>query len=337
MFHRQIGSRAYDLVPHRYIGGLAAQIYDLARLAFGAYPGVLVPSHEHRDWYLRRPGMDGDLSTAIVCEGTLVANVFVTVAALRLGGRMLPVGIVDTVMTHPEHCRQGLARWALTTAITGMRERGLSASVLYTVAGSMPYRFYESLGYLPHAPVHYYRALLGGPPVADGCARAMRADEGEAVRQFVDACASRHDGYVPLDDRLWRWRRLERPSTIPATVWLVGAPAALRGCAAVCRASIVTAGGGQARCYVLSDLALAPGADARGVLGALLGTIPPEAEARTLSADSDPALCATLEELGFQRAATETAMVLPLTEQARAGLRGPRRPWYALAESIIGV
>ncbi len=161
MLQRRIGARDYTLVPHRAIGHLAEQIYALTRLAFGSYAGVLVPSPEHRDWYVRRPGMDADLSVAVLCEGRLVSNVFVTVAALRLGGGLLPAGIVDTVMTHPAHRRQGLARWALETAIAGMRDRGLAASLLYTVAGSMPAALYGSLGYRAQAPVRYYRALPG--------------------------------------------------------------------------------------------------------------------------------------------------------------------------------
>ncbi len=339
MLQRRIGARDYTLVPHRAIGHLAEQIYALTRLAFGSYAGVLVPSPEHRDWYVRRPGMDADLSVAVLCEGRLVSNVFVTVAAVRLGGGLLPAGIVDTVMTHPAHRRQGLARWALETAIAGMRDRGLAASLLYTVAGSMPAALYGSLGYRAQAPVRYYRALPGahGRPAGGEHARRLDPGEYEAARQFIDACLARCDGSVPLDEALWRWRRLDRPTTLPAELWGVAGPGGWAGCAALCRAPIVTADGGQELCGVFTDLALAPGADLPRVLGALLAAVPDGAEARALAAEADASLCAACEGLGLAVAATETAMVLPLNAVAQAALAGPQRPWAPLAESIIGV
>ena len=339
MPQRRIGTRDYALVPHRAIGQLAEQIYALTRLAFGSYAGVLVPSPEHRDWYVRRPGMDLDLSVALLCDGTLVGNVFVTVAGVRLGGRVLPTGIVDTVMTHPAHRRLGLARWALETAIAGMRDRGLAASLLYTVAGSMPAALYGSLGYRAHAPVRYYRGLPGthGLPAGGRHARRLHPGEEEAARQFTDACLARCDGSVPLGEALWRWRRQERPATLPADVWIVPGAGGWEGCAALCRAPIVTAAGGQEPCGVLTDLALAPGADVPRELGALLAAVPDGAEARVLAAEADAALCAACEGLGLAVAATETAMVLPLSDAAHAALAAPQRPWAPLAESIIGV
>ena len=120
-------TRRYDIVPHADIPDLAGQIHALAAVAFGAYPGVLAPHLAHREWYIRRPGMDRDLSMGILCDGRLVASVFVTQAPVRLGGRPLSLGIVDTVMSHPDHRRQGLARWALSAAVDAMRERVVRA------------------------------------------------------------------------------------------------------------------------------------------------------------------------------------------------------------------
>ncbi len=338
MESRRIGECDYVLLPHRAIGALADPVYGLTRLAFGTYLGVLVPSREHRAWYVRRPGMDDDLSTAVVCGGVLVASVFVTVARVTVGGRLLRVGIVDTVMTHPEHRRRGLARWALTTAIAGMRRRDLQVSLLYTVADSMPFRLYESLGYVPHAPVRYYGGTpeATAPHIGEVHARPMRPGEDASVRTFVDACLCERDGAVPLDPPLWRWRHQERPAELPATVWLVEGPAGRLACVTVCRAPIVTAGD-PAECYVLTEVALAGGADPRVVLRALMATVPRGAELRALAAESDPELCLAFEGLGLRALTTETAMLLPLDEGACAALAAPPRAWVPLTESIVGL
>ena len=96
----------YHTRAHRHLGDLAEGIYGLAALAFGQYPGVLRPSRAHRQWYVCRPGMDRDLSRAALYGEQLVGNVFVTRTMMWLGGTLCDVGIIDTVMTHPDHRRR---------------------------------------------------------------------------------------------------------------------------------------------------------------------------------------------------------------------------------------
>lgn len=322
-------------VPHSAIGELATQVYDLTRLAFGSYPGVLAPSAAHRAWYVRRPGMDATLSPAIVHGRRLVASAFVTVARMLLGGRLRPVGIVDTVMTHPDYRRQGLARRVLAAAVAGMRARGLAASLLYTVPDSIAYRFYRSLGYRAHAPVHYFRheRAAGGPsvPVAE---RLLPADEG-AVAAFLNAHFAGHDGFVPIDGELWRWRRSQRPPELPAAVYLVRDGHGIRGCVTLCRAPIVASTAPAS--YVLADLAVAAGAHAPETLASLLAPLPAGAEALALSAAGNEAENRLLAAAGFGPQGSEVAMVLPLTSEAERDLAAPPPPWYVLTESVIGV
>jgi len=327
----------YDIVPHSRLHSLAEQIYDLAALAFGTYPGVLVPSRAHRDWYVRRPGMDASLSRAALCGDRLVASLFVTVAPVRLGGGVEPVGIVDTVMTHPEHRRRGLARRLLTEAIAGMRFRGLAASLLYTVDGSMPYRFYRGLGYRPYAPVRYCRRPgIPRGAVPDSGLRPMRPGEDDAVRDLLNAAYARHEGYVPLDVPLWRWRKVERPPELAATVWVLEGADGLLGSVTTCRAPIVTDSGSASAC-VLSDLVPAPAVDPGAVLPRLLGAAPAHLEARMLAASGGGGLERALSSAGWAPEATEVAMVLPLCREADRWLSEPPRLWYPLVESIIGL
>ncbi len=321
----------YEMTPHAAVPDLARQAYELTRLAFSSYEGVLTPSEAHTAWYLRRPGMDRKLSRAALHEGRMVSSVYVTVAMVRFGGQLVRTGVVDTVMTHPDHRRRGLARRLLEEAIEAMRAHGLAASLLYTVPGSGPYELYQSLGFRPHAEVAYLRR----PPLGAGQRREPAAPvrRGELVA-FLNTCFAADDGYVPLDDDLWSWRREERPAECPALISSVEHDGALVGSVTFCTGSIVGMG---SPCYVLSDLAIAPGVDASETLAALLVAAPGDAPMLALAATGDHREIQALETAGFAHTGSEVAMVLPLSAQGERAAAHPLRRWYVLVESVIGV
>jgi GNAT superfamily N-acetyltransferase len=331
------GTAEYEFTSHAEIGDLAGQVYRLASLAFGQYAGVLRPSRAHRDWYVRRPGMDSRLSRAALCGGQLVGSVFVTVASVRLGGRLQPTGIVDTVMTDPGHRRRGLARRLLGEALQGMRARGLAASLLYTVPDSMPYHFYLSLGYRPHARVRYLRRTQpDGANAATGAPqRAQDSDTGELMA-FLDACFAQDDGYVPMDEALWRWRKVDRPCELPARTRFVRDGIGIAACLTVCTAPIVGAGHAPVS-RVLTDLAIAPGRDGGRLLASLLSTVAPGTDVLALSAEADRPRNDLLDAMGFVETGREVGMLLALSREVEGALSAPARAWYVLAESVIGV
>ena len=324
----------YEVRPHAGVRDLGRQAYELTRLAFSSYDGVLEPSPAHTAWYLRRPGMDAQLSQAALCDGRLVASLFVTVADVRLGGSPVRTGVVDTVMTHPEHRRRGLARRLLCQAIAGMRERGLAAALLYTVPGSVPFHLYKGLGFQPHAEVDYLRRMQPDGEVSPLGAERATARQRTEEMAFLNAHFRQHDGYVAVDEALWRWRRLDRPAENPAQSYVVRDGGHVVGCATLCPASIV--GAGRA-CCVLTDLAIAPGADACGTLARLLAPAPPGSEVLALSYAGDAEGRALLRAAGFVRRGGEVAMLLPLSPQAERAVSTPPRRWYVLAESVVGV
>ena len=328
---------SYDLVPHATLGNLPAKVCALTRLAFGTYPGVLVPTEADMAWYIRRPGMDAYLSRAALWGEQLAASLFVTVAPVKLGGRLQLVGIVDTVMTHPDHRCRGLARRLLIEAIGLMRERGLAASLLYTLPGSVGYELYRSLGYRPHVPVHYLRRRqpsMAAPDLTIGSASPAPAASSSGLIAFLNRRLAGADGYIPLDGPLWCWRRQMRPESLPAQTVVVTEGRRLLGCGTLCHAPIV---GSAAPAWVLADLALAPGSSARAWLECILAVAHPGDDVIALCAESDRKNLALLQSIGFAPSGCEVAMVLPLAPEVRDTLATTERPWYVLVESVIGV
>ncbi len=326
----------YKITSHAEIGKLATQVHDLARLAFGSYPGVLQPSPAHRAWYVRRPGMEAGLSMAALHHDRLVSSLFVTMVQMRLAGRLRSVGIVDTVMTHPEHRRRGLARRLLAEAIQGMRALGLEASLLYTAADSMPCRFYQTLGYRPHALVYYFRCLRAAASRTALTPRRARPSDREKLVEFLNGYFASHDGYVPLDDALWRWRNLDRPRELPANTYFVQQSGRIQGCLTICRAPVV-ASAHNSPSYILSNLAIASQADAARILTSLLSPVAALGEMLILSVVADDDTNRLLVAFGFAESATEVGMVLQLDPQLKNALAAPPKRWYVLTESVIGL
>ncbi|MCJ7752768.1 MAG: GNAT family N-acetyltransferase [Armatimonadetes bacterium] len=90
--------------------GLHQDLSDLNALTFGQYDAGVAASPSFMAWYTARPGMDPRLCQAVLCGEELVSSLFVTVTRMRLAGKTVACGIIDTVMTHPAHRRRGLAR-----------------------------------------------------------------------------------------------------------------------------------------------------------------------------------------------------------------------------------
>jgi GNAT superfamily N-acetyltransferase len=356
----------YILTPHADVHDLPAQALRLASAAFAGYAGVTLPTPGKVNWYLARPRMRRDLSMgALTTSGELVSSVYITLEGVRLAGELAPVALVDTVMTDPAHRQRSLARRALLAALEASRAAGADAALLFTVPDSMPYRLYESLGFRVAAQIRVLAVgtqwAAGGQRLAEGqqagcegasnlsSVRLAAPDDVAALTAFWNHAFGAHDGYVPLDAPLWRWRREQRPPVLPSETWLAPASGPLGAAVNHCEATVmgavtrgaVTRGaatrGAATRTIVLTDLAWLPGEAGLAHARALLASLPPEAEARALAPESDVALCGLLAAMGFAEGGREAAMCKPLTPRGERLLSDLRAPWYALPESVIGV
>jgi hypothetical protein len=256
----------------------------------------------------------------------------VTLAPMKVAGETLFCGLIDTVMTHPYHRRRGLARALLRRALGAMQAAGAQISFLNTLLANPPagpQRLYESLGYVPYAPV--VRFLKDPSQVSTGPS-AVPISPDEAARAAFTARLGDRTGWIDLDEDLWRWRRIDRPARYPVTI----GRAPDGGLGVVCTGDLL-AGGRPRPVTVISDLAPSDPASLPDLLASLLAAVPPAAAATVLCPQSDEALSRALQATGFRATDTEIGLFLPLSSRAAALLAAPPRPWYVSVESVIGV
>jgi len=320
----------YHIASHAQQPPDDRRLAALASLCFGSYPGVLRPSLGFVRWFLRRPGLAPALSQAAWHGDELVASLFVTEAVLSVGLSPCRVGLVDTVMTAPEHRGQGLASALIKRAIDAAASLGLEAMLLYTSPDTGPYRLYASLGFRHVKSLDYWRRPPGACSGGEPCAwEALLSPEPEDLAAEYEQLMLSHDGVPVHDARLWRWRKRQRPASIRPTLWRVrgqGAPAM-----ATCARLRLT---GEGSSLLLSDVLVSEPA----CLQALCARMPPDIPLITVADTNDSQMRTALELAGFRPGAQEAMLSYCLDSGgAIAALSASKRPWLPLTESIIGI
>jgi GNAT superfamily N-acetyltransferase len=325
--------REYRILSHAEAGDrqrLIVALSDLEGLTFSHYDGVVHSTPSFLRWYLARPGMLPQLCQAAFADGQLVSSVFVTLAQMRLGGEAVLCGLVDTVMTHPDHRRHGLATKLLERVLGALENAGADVSLLYTARDepvSPPERLYRGLGYEPRESVTRYVRPPG--PISEGIPPAEQLDPSDR-RPFERALAAM-DGWLLLDEDLWRWRRIERPDEYPIALYATRSGAA----AAICVGELIVSGAPRLL-TVISDLVLPRDETARDELYALLSAAPSNAPVTILGPQSSRR-GELLREVGFAAGGVEVAMIHPISSRGRAAAARPPGEWYVAIESVIGV
>ena len=343
----------YELCDHARVPDLVAQFVELSNVGFAEYEGGVQFDEDWSAWYLQRPGTDPRLCQAALSGEQMVSNVLVAVQPLQIGGDLLTCGIIDSVTTHPDHRRRGLARALMERAheamqqVTGGRCGGgrsgceadaVDAAVLYTDPAGHPYQFYQRLGYETRAQA----SLVTGPrPQVDQepLEPAPPEDAGQPLFDLLNESFSEHEGYSPMDSRLWRWHKCERVAANPVAVVVEetgGVPVAT---ATFAEAELLLAGERPPVSIAYDVVAKELSADR---LARLLAAAPREQVAMILDGDSAEHRLAV--EVGLESRVGEVSMILPFSERARAALTRERvgrasspTPWYPMIESIIGV
>jgi GNAT superfamily N-acetyltransferase len=305
---------------------------ELENITFGHYYGNVIGAPSWMQWYASRPGLDPSLCQAAFAGEELVASVLVTSWPMRLTGEIVLCGLVDQVMTHPEHRRRGLARRLLLRALESMRAVGAEVSLLYTLETepmSGPQRLYESLGYAVIEQVdRYSREYEKRPPTNT---LTTLPNDNRTREMFTEALGAR-DGWLKMEEELWQWRRVARPSEYPVAL-VKGAQGQL--------AAIVTGNfmvDSTARPFsVITEMSLPEDGEAGQALAEVVSATSREAALSMLCARADIRIAEGLRMNGCAIEGTEIAMVKALTERGARLAASRKGPWYVAVESVIGI
>jgi len=309
---------------------LAAALDRLSRAAFAQYDGVIAGNPEFKGWFMSRPGMTDDSRLLAELDGQIVSSVFVTCTPMQWAGQVMAAGLIDSVMTHPAHRRRGLARRLLDRALRGLEAQQADLSLLYTVAGSVPYEFYASLGYVDYLRVHVLRRSTDDLPNAAPLAPQL-IDSAE-FRSRLDGLHVRHDGYLPMSQELWEWRRERRPAFVPVWPHALELPGGEPAAFAVGQAPIRKAGH-QETMSLLNDCApLSP-----ALFEHMLAAVPAGPNVMMLCAETNEADHAACEQAGFRVVAEEACMIKPLSPRADRALHHRPQGWYTVTETVVGI
>ncbi len=324
-----------SIVPMADTAVTPAAVAALFNEAFCEYEGVIRATPETMAWYLRRPGLGSEHVFLALAGQEVVGGVMVTATEMVFGGGPLLCGFVDSVMTRPMWRRRGIASGLMEHALAWMGQEGLAASALYTTFGSGGHRLYTRIGFRDRATCYYFYSQPAPrcPPIPG--LRPAAPDEVGQVRALLNDRLGGCDGFVPVDEALWRWRREDRPGSLPYTLFVLEDAGRIAGTGTLLTARAEVPGD-SVDLAVLTDVAGATPVLQERVLRGLLHRVPLGCAAGVLTGSPDRVLPALAERLGLGRH-EEVAMVLPLTDAARTALRGRPRGWYTLAESLLGI
>lgn len=327
----------YKICSYAELGDVSESVCALWKDAFAEHEGVIVASLDFVRWYLSRPGMAPSSCFAAVHDGKVVSSLFVTIQKVRLGGLALKAGIIDTVMTHREHRRRGLATRLLDEALRFMERSGVDFGMLYALPDTPQHGLYTKVGFNELVRANIFVATLGQrteSPVR--LVRPEAAEDAGALIKFINDMNAGYDGFTPVDEALWRWRRVTRPPDFPAATYVVEREGAIAATATLARGALVV-NGKPSHVTVMTDVAISPGVHEERPLGALLAKTPPNEPTFLLSATTNKHFNWLCANAGFKVSHQEACLVKTITNEARAAALRKPRLWYTLVESVIGV
>lgn len=324
----------YRFVTHENVPDRVRQVSELNTAAFSGYEGAPVLDEAFTRWYLQRPGCTAGRCVGALDGDELVSMVLVAIEPLQIGGEVLDCGIIDSVATHPDHRRQGLARRLMNMAHEIMQADAAEAAVLYTNPDEFPYKFYQDLGYQTRATCQMMRGSKldgqGSVPL-----EIMQPEERDNLAELLDEFYGDHEGYAPMGPDLLNWHKIARPAGMEAAVMMSRSNGRLGAAATYAEIELLLEGE-RSPVAVISDFAWRPDTcEGREVLKTML-TVAPQESLVCVVDEKDP-LMELFEGVGFERGVREVSMVLPFTDEAREALDHTSGPWYPMVESIIGV
>ncbi|MFO7945281.1 MAG: GNAT family N-acetyltransferase [Armatimonadota bacterium] len=323
----------YSFVKHTDVPDRVSQVTDLSLDAFSEMDATPCFDIAYTEWFLQRPGCEPERCVAALKDEQMVSMALVTLHDMRLGGRLLRCGVIDSVATHPSHREKGLAHRLMEEAHEVLREGGADAAVVYTDPQRPSYLLFQGMGYINRAFFRLMRGDSPKPQIDMDVHEATPAEYGRII-ELLDDFYSSHEGFVPVTEKLWSWRKIDRAPVSEVEVLVAEAGDEI---AAVCTGHQAVPLQAQPRpLTTISDLAWRPGyCDPKEALKSMLAAAPQQGF--VTMADITDETSAVYEAAGFEKRNGHVAMVLPLSDAGREALHTDPVPWYPMVESVIAV
>jgi len=326
----------YKLSRGSEVKNIMEELIHLHSLSFGNYPGVLPTSREFLEWYIERPGL-GLENTLLFLDGDkVISSLFLTLSHIYLEGELTPVGIIDTVMTHPAYRRRGLASTLLKEAEKIMAKKGCRLGYLYTVPESPQFYIYQRLGYIDFKRIFHLQREKGEKALYYWEERQCYSQK---AREFLNQNLSSYNGFVYLSEEQWMWRKVKRPVCLPTKlISLQDENDHLLATLTITEGEITTGKEPEPIAY-LSDWCGINREAKEKVLIKALSLRGEKNKIDYLSSPDNAEEWQILLQHRFRPTMPETAMLHPLDEDMYQKITtiDQNKPWYPLIESIIGV
>ncbi|MDI3542736.1 MAG: hypothetical protein PWP57_339 [Candidatus Atribacteria bacterium] len=326
----------YKLSRGSKVKNIMEELFYLHSLSFGTYPGVLPTSREFLEWYIERPGLGLENILLFLDEGKVISSLFLTLSHIYLEGELTPVGIIDTVMTHPDYRRKGLASALIKEAEKIMEEKGCRMGYLYTVPESPQFYLYQRLGYIDFKRIFHLQREKEDKTFYYWEERQCYSQK---VREFLNQNLSSYNGFVYLSEEQWIWRKVKRPVCLPTKlISLQDENDHLLATFTITKGEITTDKDSEPIAY-LSDWCGINQEAKEKVLVESLRLVGEERKIDCLSSPDNREEWEILRRYNFRPVIPESAMLHPLDEDIHQKITtiDSRRPWYPLIESIVGV
>lgn len=134
------------------------KVVDVFNSAFSTNPGSILREEKSWIWrYKERPNSENDQIILAKSQDEIVGTIVVTFREIKVGNKIIKMGMIDDVAAIPEFRGRGISRKMLEEATNLMEEKKCDASALYADSKGYPRKIYQSFGY---EDIYYFQNFL---------------------------------------------------------------------------------------------------------------------------------------------------------------------------------
>jgi hypothetical protein len=151
------------------------------------------------------------------------------------------------------------------------------------------------------------------------------------INEFYGA----HEGFAPLNEKLWEWHKVNRPGGMGADLVVAEVGGEVAATCTWAETSLFLHGDDLAVASLADFAYRAELCDGGDALRSLLVSAPQGTVVCLI--DKEDSLSELYLDAGFEKAVSEVSMMLPFSDSAHEAMAAQPGPWYVMVESVIGM